>query len=233
MIRKFPASFSTPSAALLDDARTTLKGKEAQELREAFQFLVIWEDFFEGIHGELQAISHLSNPDDPPDVIAHFTGGDLSIEVTSIEPPHIHQSDALDKQEGQGRGRSGIPLSIKPTSMEEAMDLMYLPGGAQWETVADRNQIWINSIVDRVGKKLDCSRLKSVSSGILLLSGHLEGSLGEEDAVRRAFSAIRQSRPESTEWDLATCCQWNHLHFFSTLDHSGVFRINQSREPKD
>ncbi|MEJ6580096.1 MAG: hypothetical protein QNL68_09880 [Akkermansiaceae bacterium] len=217
MIQKFPASFSTPSMDFWKDACMTLKSKEAQELKEAFQFLGIWGEHFESIHGELQAISHLSNPDDPPDVIAHFTGGDLSIEVTSIEPPHIHQSDALDKQAGQGRGRSGIPISIKPTSKEEAMDFMYLPGGGPCEDVGDRNQVWGDSIIKRASKKLDSSTMKQVVPGVILLTGGIEGSFGEKDAITHAFSAIRQTYPEGAKWCFATCYQWNSIQFYSTL----------------
>ena len=69
-----------------------LDRKGSAELRDVFQFLCAWRDHFRARHGELYAISHLSNPDDPPDAIAHFTNTEISIEVTTIDPAHILQS---------------------------------------------------------------------------------------------------------------------------------------------
>lgn len=210
------------------DACMTLPPKECHELRDAFQFLLIWQDYFKSSHGDLKALSHLSNPDDPPDVIAHFTNRDVAIEITTIDPPHIRQSDDLHDKVGKGSGRTEIPLTIKPGSRQEALDMMYIPGHSPWEKVADRNQVWFNSISERVAKKLSSPGFRGISPGIILLPGKIDGSFGEDRAVEQAFASIRASIPQAKGWTLAICHQWNDLHYFSAIDapESG-FEIKQ------
>ena len=219
MVRKFPASFSTPFDQVWHEARVQLNGKpkEIHEIRDAFQFLVIWQDYLREAFGELSAISHHSNPDDPPDVVAHFENEDLSIEITDIQPPHLHQSENLDNKVGKGRARFAVSLSNPPSSREEAMNSMYLPGGGPPEEVEERNKVWLRSILERVTSKLTSRTIEEVPPGIILLTGSLDGSLGEEEAGREAFTKIRQTLPQSEKWTLATCYQWNPYEFFSVL----------------
>jgi hypothetical protein len=221
MIRRFPASFSTPSAQFWSEACMMLDTKGCHELRDAFQFLFIWKEHFESKFGELQGISHLSNPDDPPDVIAHFSHGDVAIEITTIDPPHILQSDALHRKMGNERGRSEIPLSYKPKDRQEALEMMYCPGESSWENVSDGNKVWFDSITERVATKLSNSGVRHIQTGVILLPGRMNGSFGEVETVHRAFSAIRTAIPESEAWTLAICHQWNDLSYFSAVDFPG------------
>lgn len=208
----------------------TLPTKECHELRDAFQFLLIWKDYFQSKHGELKALSHLSNPDDPPDVIAEFEEREVAIEVTSIDPPHIHQSDALHRKVGRVSGRTEVPLSIKPANRQEALDIMYNPGHSPWEKVSDRNQVWQEVIHDRVAKKIGNPGVREIAEGIILLPGKIEGSFGEDLAVKEAFAAIRTAIPESAAWTFAVCNQWNDYHYFSAIDSpEDGFKIRQKQ----
>jgi hypothetical protein len=229
MIQRFDTNLATPQNEFCRQICAVLEGKCAQELLEAFRFLVIWRNHFESTLGELHAISHLSNPDDPPDVIAHFATTDIPIEITSIEPPHVHQSDDLHGKVGNGGGRSEIPVSMKPANMQQALDWMYLPGGGPWENVDDRNKTREESIFSRLSSKLGKSFTSSVSPGVILLTGSIDGSFGEEHAVREAFSCIRRQHSEAKDWSLAICHQWNDIHYFSALDSSQAgFEIRSS-----
>lgn len=176
------------------EACMTLPEKECHELRDAFQFLRIWREHFEIEYGVLEGISHLSNPDDPPDVIAHFSVQDVPIEITTIDPAHILQSDALHRKMGNQRGRSEIPLTYRPKNQQEALDMMYCPGSAAWENVFDRNQVWFNSIIERVAGKLSNLRVRQIPPGIILLPGRMDGSMGEEEDTLNRF---RTSAPPS------------------------------------
>jgi hypothetical protein len=208
----------------------TLPSKECHELRDAFQFILIWKDSFHSKYGDLVALSHLSNPDDPPDVIAHFRNRDISIEVTTIDPPHIRQCDDLHNKVGEGSGRAVMPLTINPGSRQEALEMMYVPGSSPRENVPDRNQVWFDLISERVAKKIGNARVKEISSGILLLPGDIDGSLGEDIAVKEAFASIRRSIPESAGWTLAVCSQWNNVHHFSAIDSPETgFEVKQSQ----
>lgn len=228
MIRQFPVTFSTSFMEFGKNACITLPAKKCRELLDTFQFLLIWQDYFQSNHGELKALSHLSNPDDPPDVIAHFADRSVAIEITTIDPSHMRQSDDLHDKVGQGSGRTEIPLSIKPRNRQEALDMMYVPGLSPWEDVDDRNQVWFNSIYERVAKKLSSPRIRAISPGIILMPGQIEGSYGEAHAVAQAFAAIRASMPAYNGWTIAICHQWNHLHYFSAIDAPGLgFEIKE------
>lgn len=230
MIRQFPVTFSTSFMEFGKNACIKLPAKECRELSDAFQFLLIWQHYFQSNHGELNSLSHLSNPDDPPDVIAHFADRSVAIEITTIDPSHMRQSDDLHDKVGQGSGRTEIPLSVKPRNRQEALDMMYVPGLSPWENVDDRNQVWFNSIYERVAKKMSIPRFREISPGIILMPGQIEGSYGEDRAVELAFNAIRTTISESEGWTLAICNMWNHLHYFSAIDapESG-FQIKQNQ----
>jgi hypothetical protein len=170
----------------------------------------------------------MSNPDDPPDVIAHFENRDVAIEITTIDPPHIRQSDDLHNKVGQGSCCTEISLSIKPGNRQEAFAMMYVPGYSSRENVADRNRVWFNSISERVAKKLSSPGLREISPGIILLPGKIDGSFGEDRAIEQAFTASRASIHEAQGWTLAAVHQWNHLHYFSAIDAPGYgFKIKQ------
>jgi hypothetical protein len=223
MIEKFPATFSTPFGEFWKNACMTLeKAKESHELRDAFQFLLAWRGYFASMHGNLTALSHRSNPDDPPDVMAHFQNRDVAIEITTIDPSHIRQSDNLHAEVGKGLGRFTIPLSKRPASRHEALNMMYGPGTPPSEYIADRNRVWFDSICSRVDRKLNGSFLQKFPSGILLLPGQINGSYGEDVAVQQAFQTIRASNPGAHEWTLAVFYQWNDLQYFSAIDAPGL-----------
>jgi hypothetical protein len=226
MIRRLPATFSTPFDDFWQTSCRPLPNKDCHELRDAFQFLLAWRSYFASIHGDLTALSHRSNPDDPPDVIAHFQYQDVAIEITTIDPQHIRQSDDLHAKVGKGLGRFVIPLSKGPGSRHDALNMMYGPGNPPSEDIADRNRVWFDSICSRVDRKLNGSFLQKFPSGILLLPGKMDGSYGEDVAVEQAFKRIRASNPGAHAWTLAVFYQWNHLQYFSAIDAPGLgFKI--------
>ena len=102
----------------------TLPTKGSHELRDAFLFLSLWQDYFHALHGELRGLSHLCSPDDPPDVIAHFPYHGLNIELTTIEASHVLQSNKLHQRRGGG-SLTEIPISKPTTSAAEAEEIMY------------------------------------------------------------------------------------------------------------
>jgi hypothetical protein len=218
MIRRFPATYSTVPDEFWHLSCRTLPPKDCHELWEAFQFLLASWDYFAPVHGDLQALSLRSNPDDPPDVTAHFLKCDVAIEITGIDPPHIRQSDDLHAKVGKGLGRFEIPLSRKPGSRHEALSMMYGAGTPPSEYTADRNQVWFDSICSRVKTKLTDSFVQKLPRGILLLTGKINGSYGEDTAVKQAFTSIRASIPAAQPWTLAVFWQWNPLQYFYAID---------------
>jgi hypothetical protein len=229
MIREFAVSFEASSDKFWSDLCSALEDKGCHELWSAFRFLTAWRKHYRKVYGELEALSHLSNPDDPPDVVAHFTKEKVAIEITGIDPTHIRQSDALHGSIGHGCGRREIPLSRRPESKSEANEMMYSPGGNCWESVVDRNQVWFDSIVQAVEKKMTKLAILRTAPGIILLTGKIDGDLGETRAIEQAFAEVRSKIPEAEKWTLATLSLWTQSSCFSAIDVPGVgFRTSET-----
>ncbi|NBZ95360.1 MAG: hypothetical protein EBR40_02845 [Proteobacteria bacterium] len=223
-----PASFDTTRESFWDNAHTSLLGKkEIEEFRDAFDFLKIWREDLQSEFGALHSITHLSNPDDPPDVIAHFEKGDLNIEITSLEPFHIHQSEPLKGQFAQ-TGLRLLPISSPPRSRVEAEQMMTPIGDPQlWENVSDRCDARKETIISRVMAKLENRGVRALKEGLILLTGDLMGDPNEERALRSAFEEL-SAHPLAAGWEIGTVHQWNDSSFYSTLYSSrDGFRIRK------
>ncbi|WP_341408082.1 hypothetical protein [Luteolibacter soli] len=220
MIRRFDWGSNSDISALIEEARKALDQKGWEEAVNVFQFLSIWIHHFQSKLGQLNGVSHLSNPDDPPDAIGHFSNHDIPIEVCSITPAHVKQSDDLHRKVGGNQGRYDVPISQKPRSAAEARDWMYGPGGVDiWESFTDAMETVHHSIVDAAKKKFGKPSIAKLEPGVLLLPGdRLFGYFGEEEAVRAAFNAVRKEVPAANAWILAVHHQWNGRECFSAID---------------
>jgi len=199
----------------------TLDGKGSKELLEAFNFLTVWPEYLRSRYGELNSLTHLSNPDDPPDVIAHFSKCSVNIEITSIEPPHIMQSERLHNQLGGG-ARSEMPLSRIPANTQDAKEIMYIPGNQKaWELVADRCDVRYKMIVERGRRKFSNPKIKTLSSGILLFHGETFGDKFEHQAIEKAFKALQQI-PVCRGWIIALIHRWNSLAYYTAIHSDDV-----------
>jgi hypothetical protein len=222
------ASFDTTRESFWDKVLTCVPGKkEIEEFRDAFDFLKIWRESLQSEFGKLHSVTHLSNPDDPPDVIAHFEKGDLNIEITSLEPFHIHQCEPLKGQFAQ-RGLTLLPISSPPRSRAEAEQMMDPFGHPQaWENVSDRCDSRKETIISRVMAKLENRGVRALKQGLILLTGDLMGDLNEELAIRNAFEEL-SAHPLAAGWDIGTVHQWSHSSFYSALYSSrDGFRIRK------
>lgn len=210
MITKFPSTLDTPEQELLTSAASQLDDQGFLEYCAAVHFLMIWPDIFREIHGELTVISHCTNPDDPPDIIAHFEQGDVPIEVTDINPGHIHQNNKLHRQIGGGEGRNEIPISKRPKNADEAKAIMYTPGHPDaWENVTDRTATRADALLGQAKKKFSNPKLLGLTPGILLFTGDIYGDKFDRPLIEAGFQAIHQTIPASRLWTLAMCYRWN------------------------
>jgi len=213
----FQVTFSTPSESIWEEASKTLAGsKEMHEVRDVFSFLTIWREYLNSVFGELHSLTHLSNPDDPPDVIAHFHNGDLNIEITSLEPNHIHQSERLERQH-LDKCRTSIPISYRPHNGAEALEIMLNPGHPLgWEGVSERCAVRNETLVSRALSKLENPAVQALNPGVILLTGNLMGDPHEEQALLTAFQEVA-ALPSAVGWQFGTVYQWNCSSFYSTV----------------
>jgi len=201
----------------------TLDDKGFAEYVAAVHFTTIWHDILGEAHGELKALSHCTNPDDPPDIIAHFDQRDLNIEVTNVDPAHVHQCDRLHRKVGRNAGRSEIPLSKAPRDAEEARAIMYIPGHPDaWENVTDRIATRADLFFAQANKKLTNPRMLDIDPGILPFTGDIYGDQFERPLIETALKAIHETIPASRTWILATAFKWNPSSYYSAMLHPSL-----------
>ncbi len=210
MINKIPTSIATPESELLTTAARQLDDQGFLEYCAAIHFFTIWPDIFDDVHGKLNAISQCTNPDDPPDIVAHFERGDILMEVTDIDPGHIHQNNKLHRQMGGNAGRNKIPISKRPKNADEAMAIMYTPGHPDaWENLTDRTVARADALLGQAKKKFTNPRILALTPGILLFTGNICGDQFDRPLIEAGFQAIHQTIPASRPWILAMCHRWN------------------------
>lgn len=227
----YSTSFTTHRELFWHEACMSLGGsKESLELRDAFDFLHIWQDYLRPLYGELHSVTHFSNPDDPPDVIAHFERGELNIELTSLEPDHIHQSEQLKGQFAE-TGHMLLPISTPPRSRADAVNMMSPFGHPQaWENVSDRCDARKEIIMSRVLAKLQNAGVQALAPGVILLTGDLMGNSHEELALRSAFEEL-STHPQATGWEIGIVHQWNCCSYYSVLYSKHSRFQTQKRNP--
>ncbi|MBX3740381.1 MAG: hypothetical protein KF712_05280 [Akkermansiaceae bacterium] len=217
MIQRFDINIGADSRVTNQEIFSKLGRKGYQEFQKAQEFLDLWKIFFHHNYGNLLGISHLSNPDDPPDIIAHFEKGEIPIEITSITPRHIFQSDAMHGKSGRNIARQDIPVSKKPKDAQEAREWMYGQGG-NWESLNDSNRVWHDEIISSVTRKLsNPSNLKQENGILLLVTNRLFGHFNEEEMVKIAMKTSLDRLPEEHNWMIAIHNQWNSSQCFSVL----------------
>jgi hypothetical protein len=229
MVHKVETTFDTDETLFFSSLPPILSGQQKHEALIAFQFLKASRRLFPDLN--LIAISHHSNPDDPPDVVAHFQSHaseecEIPIEITSVDPPHIHQCNALHRKVGGNQGRMIPRMTVSPRNQEEALDEMY-GNGTAWESVADRNALWTEKIVSAAKRKFESSKIQNYSSGILLIEGEFVNGVGEREAVREAFETIRSDSQNFCGWTLAAFRPLNVLENFTEVSEGSHRPSNQ------
>lgn len=191
--------------------------KELTELYDTFDTLQIWQELFRSKFGELESITHHSNPDDPPDATAQFSQGTLQVEHTIIEPPHVMQADDIDRKIGSGRGRSCVPISGQ-YSKKQLEEIMYTPGHSQaWEGASASLHTRFEIIVSAIRKKIE----KHPPGGLLVLSAEMMGYPWETEMLDHAFCC--SSRLVGSEkWMIAFKFRWNSAEYFSAIHFNEI-----------
>ena len=213
----FSVTFATSTDNLWKLAGKRLGHTEYYELRDGFQLLTLWCDEFRDRWGELKEISHLSNPDDPPDVIAHFANASVNIEVTSIDPEHICQYSKLSGTELRDVVSAELPLSYKPANKSEALEFMRRPGHSMaWARMEDECRVRREVIRERVQKKLQKATIQAIEPGILLLTGGVFGDRFEHNAIKEIFASIAAT-PDLQGWLIAIVHCWNPVDFYTAI----------------
>ncbi|MCF7730236.1 MAG: hypothetical protein K9N23_01050 [Akkermansiaceae bacterium] len=77
-------------------------------------------------------------------------------------------------------------------------------------------EFWKNACMTLPPKA--CDELRDALQFLRIWQDYFQSSHGEDRSVKQAFSAIRTAIPEAQGWTLATCHQWNDLHYFSAID---------------
>jgi hypothetical protein len=96
--------------------------KACNEVAECWDMVPIWRNWFAGNFGEITAIRHRSQNDDPPHLEFVFAGRTLGMEHTRLLPEHLGKAKAWVRKLGRG---GFIPsIAKKPTDSAELMNII-------------------------------------------------------------------------------------------------------------
>lgn len=234
MKTKFDVTFNTTIADLECMGRHSLSNikKELPELVESFDVLKTWEAEFEHRFGSLHQLIHHSNPDDPPDVVAHFEQGILGIEHTEIEPTHVKQGEAVHRKERGSKGHCEMPLSGSGTyTSNDIKEIMWGRADPRgWEEVGVHFQTRCDLITSAIQKKI----CKYPVGGLLVMKGSLGGWPNEfEDelnVIDHAFG-VATSMPGISKWIVAVHKRWSAQKVFSVIWIPGLgYKCNAAEQ---
>lgn len=143
---------------------------EEKSRAECFHFaqaIKPWLPTLEGFYGPLRSLTHLSSPDDPPDVMAHFERADVGFEITYLLPNGIAKFfDRLKEMDGD-KHCTVAPTLSGPRFMDEKgnaySDRMAIASyafgsgelGEGWVSVQAENKEWKNAAWTSFQKKVE------------------------------------------------------------------------------
>lgn len=188
--------------------------KEAKELWAAFDVIQIWKSYFEAKYGPLQALTHYSNPDDPPDVMAHFAYGDLSIEHTFVEPAHLMKANAIHSKEGGGDARAQVPVSATYLKTKSEFQSAMYGRHTTWEPTADAYQIRGGLLESAIQSKVK----KYPPGGLMVLEADFVTHECDLQALQSIFKLVSAFPvPGLDRWTLVFRQRSNDCQFVSAL----------------
>ncbi|SDT90446.1 hypothetical protein SAMN05444156_0601 [Verrucomicrobium sp. GAS474] len=205
---KPPFSFKE---ALLAEAFFGVQNEKARW--ECYHFAIAvkpWLPVFEKEWGPLVSQHHLSNPDDPPDVLATFTTGNAGFEITELYPKGIRKFFAVvDKIPGSRDAFLTVPglsgpnfpdergnaFSDKEAIKDYALGAAASPGNETggWVAVSGENAAWNDAMWAAFVRKATASGGKENAHIVIIVPPVL---FWDTDALARDIE--RRMREEAT-----------------------------------
>jgi hypothetical protein len=195
---------------------------QRKEILCCYDVLRVWRDKFDHL-GKLVSFDHLSGVDDPPDVIAHFSGGvSLDMEHTSVEPPHRHWGEKLRGAQG------GVvpPVSAKFENRSALLGAMNPSAGGGWASIENETVARYSLILNAMQSKIE----KYPPGGVMVLNAYCHPSdVTLPHALAAACSEI-QGLAGWEKWTFSFISRGNSIDYYSTI-FSPTIPFEERRPP--
>jgi hypothetical protein len=98
-ITELPLNRAVDQAAAWDILMASnLNAQACEEVRDCWDIVQVWGDWFAERFGEIRCVKHRSNPDDPPDLELVFANTVVACEHTRLQPEPLGWADGLAKE---------------------------------------------------------------------------------------------------------------------------------------
>src|SRR2546423_6395703 len=146
-----------------------LNAQACEEVRDCWDIVQVWTDWFAVRYGEITGVRHRSNPDDPPDLELIFAENVVACEHTRLQPAPLGWAEGL-RDEIDPSSCITIPSISKPPKHREAMiDTMLGLSQDPWSDVIDDLVVVRNSLAQSVRRKMGAMR----DGGIIAVVNHV------------------------------------------------------------
>ena len=195
---------------------SNLERQACEEIRDCWDIVRVWMDWFTEQFGEIRSVRHRSPPDDPPDVDLVFADRVVACEHTRLQPRPLGWAEGL-RREIDPEAFTAVPSISDPLASRDAMLNTMLGIGGAWSDVIDDFVVIRNSLIASIGKKMSALP----NGGIIAVVNHVQ--LAEHNTLAGIVTDLLDLEKFSDfgPYTLILHERWNPLQFRSALFRRG------------
>jgi hypothetical protein len=196
---------------------SNLNRQACEEIRDCWDIVQIWVDWFTEQFGEIRCVRHRSPPDDPPDIDLVFAGRVVACEHTRLQPRPLGWAEGLRREIDPDACTTVPSISNSPADRDAMLNTMLGIGDDAWSDVIDDLIVMRNYLVTSIRKKMAALP----NGGIIAVVNHVQ--IADHDTLAGVITDFLTSEPFSDfgPYTLILHERWNPLQFRSALFRRG------------
>ena len=209
-----------------------LDAQGCEEVRDCWDAVLIWHDWFTTRFGEIQSVRHRSPPDDPPDVELVLPTESLPLEHTRLQPNPLGWAEGLRKSIDPSATTTVPSISRPPQNRAEMIDVMLgVNPAAAWSDVIDDLRVIQTSLATTLSRKIKALP----NGGVIVIANHVQMTTTETTALPTIVSGILNGGTfnDFGRYSLILTSRNNMLQFRSTLFRRGEAPLHRERSGSD
>jgi hypothetical protein len=192
---------------------SNLDRQACEEIRDCWDIVLVWKDWFTERFGEIQCVRHRSPPDDPPDIDLAFASRVVACEHTRLQPRPLGWAEGLRREIDPDACTTVPSISNPPADRDAMLDTMLGIGGGEWSDVISDFVVIRKSLSASIRKKM--SGLPN--GGVIAVLNHVQvADQATLVGVVTDFLATEEFS-DFSPYTLILHERWNPLQFRSAL----------------
>jgi|GEM_PF-5252109 len=152
-------------------------GWQAKEMKEVYQFthaISPWVSVLNSWYGDIKSMEHLSNPDDPPDIMIQCEKCVVGFEITEMTPQGIGKFNNSTIKKIDPTVCTVVP-NLSTASLDDDKEMIKYAtqySDKAWANIDDEIDKWSDVALDAFSKKVAISKKKPSVNFIVLWDSH-------------------------------------------------------------